>query len=78
MTFFQSRQCRAIGLLVTHQVSLKEKVMLTVLGDALNVAARRNQTPLPKNDWADRFVPESRKTEGGRPERINVYRHLRW
>ena len=52
--------------------------MLTILGDALNVAVRRRIAPLPQQDWADRFVQEKRRADGDRGERVNVLRHLRW
>ncbi|SMY07220.1 hypothetical protein [Flavimaricola marinus] len=37
--------------------------MLTILGDALNVAIRRRATPLPEHRWADRYTPGHRRTD---------------
>lgn len=52
--------------------------MLTVFSDAMNVALRRDADPLPRNDWADRFVPKSRRADAPRQNRINVQRDLPW
>lgn len=52
--------------------------MLTVFSDAMNVALRRGADPLPRNDWADRFVPHSRRADEAKRNRINVQRDLPW
>ncbi|QQA42752.1 hypothetical protein [Pelagovum pacificum] len=51
--------------------------MLTILADALMNATRtRHGKDIPgqRDDWSDRFVPESRR--GNRGHRFNAFRDL--
>ena len=52
--------------------------MLTIIGDALNIALRRRDHPLPRQDWADRFVPPHRRADADRGERVDYRRDMRW